>query len=157
MNNVQLPIKSLYEYSTTGRLISGPQGITVTTPLGTGVIEAVILPPGISYATITSFTPDSGTNGTVITVTGTYFQGVTSVTIGGIPQAFTNPSSTEVLITVGPDASGIIVIITYYGTIASATPLLIHQLLLLIILLFRPPQLSLHLLHQLDKLVPDLQ
>ncbi len=69
--------------------------------------------------TITSFTPTSGTTGTVVTITGTFFSRVTSVTIGGAACSFNiinattiqatvgaNPVSGDVMVTIANDGSG---------------------------------------------------
>ena len=69
--------------------------------------------------TITSFTPTSGTSGTLITINGTFLSRVTSIIIGGVPASFSvinattiqatvgaNPTSGNVTVTIANDGSG---------------------------------------------------
>ena len=81
---------------------TGP--ISVTTPVGTGVSATnfvVIQPP-----TITSFTPVSGTVGTVVTLTGTNFTGATQVTFNNtVALVFTVNSATSITVTVPAGAT----------------------------------------------------
>ena len=68
-------------------------------------------------ASITSFTPTAGINGTVITITGANLTGATAVSFGGTPAtAFTVVSSTTITATVGVGASGIVMVVTPAGT-----------------------------------------
>ena len=61
----------------------------------------------VPAATITSFTPTTGTIGSSISITGTNFIGVTDVKFGGIPAAsFTINSATSITATVAAGASG---------------------------------------------------
>jgi hypothetical protein len=82
---------------------SGPSGsVSVTTPGGTAILSGFI-----SLPTITSFTPLQGTEGTVLTITGTSFSGTTGVTVGGVNViSFTVVSSISIRAIVGPGASG---------------------------------------------------
>lgn len=93
----------------------GPSGtFTITTPNGshTGGGFEVKLPPAI-----TSFTPATGTNGTIIYITGTNILEATGITIGGMPAAsFTFTAPNIMAATVGANASGNIVITTPYGS-----------------------------------------
>jgi hypothetical protein len=87
--------------------------VTVTTPNGTGGVQGfVYLPPPV----INSFSPQSGTAGTVITITGSNFIGVTTVTIGGIPVAATVINTTTIQATVGVGTSGNITVTNSLGT-----------------------------------------
>jgi len=70
----------------------------------------------IKAYTITSFTPMSGVNGTVVTITGANLIDVTGVSFGGIPAAsFTINSSTTITAVVGAGASGDISLNTPFG------------------------------------------
>jgi hypothetical protein len=65
---------------------------------------------------ITSFSPTQGTTGTVVTITGTGFVDVTSVTIGGVPVPFTVVSPTTIVVTIAAGVrSGPIVVRTASG------------------------------------------
>ncbi len=67
--------------------------------------------------TISSFTPTSGVNGTIVTITGTNFTGATDVKFGGTPAAsFIINSSTTITATVGAGSSGDVSVTTVYGT-----------------------------------------
>ncbi len=88
--------------------------ITVTTPNGTGSITGftVIVPP-----TIASFTPTNAVTGTPVTIRGTNFTGVTSVSFGGVTAAsFTVISPTEIRAIVGLGASGDVMVTSTVGT-----------------------------------------
>lgn len=82
---------------------SGPSGsISVTTPGGTATITGYS-----SLPTISSFTPDKGTHGTIMTITGTSLNGTTAVSVGGINVvSFTVNSSSTITAIVGPGSSG---------------------------------------------------
>jgi len=87
----------------TATVPSGQSGsVSVTTPGGTAT-----LPGYISLPTITSFNPTQGTEGTVLTITGTSLTDITGVTVGGVPViSFTILSSTTIRAIVGPGATG---------------------------------------------------
>lgn len=69
-------------------------------------------PPGIS-----SFSPLSGTTGSVITITGSNFTGATAVSFGGTPAtSFTVVNSTTITAVVGAGATGSISVTTPGGT-----------------------------------------
>ena len=73
-------------------------------------------------ATITSFTPDCGYTGSVVTITGSIFSGVTGVAFGGTPAAsFTVVNATTITATVGSGAGGPITVATAGGTLSSST------------------------------------
>ncbi|MCU0506407.1 MAG: IPT/TIG domain-containing protein, partial [Chloroflexi bacterium] len=79
---------------------------------------------GLTPATppaITSFAPTQGATGTVVTITGTGFVDVTSVTVGGVPVPFTVVSPTTIVATIGASVkSGRIVVRTLSGVATSA-------------------------------------
>ncbi|MDO7877543.1 FG-GAP-like repeat-containing protein [Hymenobacter sp. ASUV-10] len=79
------------------------------------------LPPAI-----TSFTPTNGPAGTVITLTGSGLGATTSVTIGGVPVAFTVVSGTQLTITTAAGtATGLIVLTSPSGSGSSSTPFVV--------------------------------
>jgi hypothetical protein len=86
---------------------SGPSGsVSVTTPGGTATLAGYT-----SLPTISSFTPLSGTQGTILTITGTSFNGTTAVSVGGANvTSFTVNSSTSISAVVGPGASGSVLV-----------------------------------------------
>ena len=94
--------------------------IKVVTPGGTGVSVNSFTIYGAPA--ITSFTPVSGPVGTVITVTGTVYVGVTSVTLNGTAVPYVVTSSTSITVTVPTGAaSGKIAVTTGGGTATSAS------------------------------------
>lgn len=75
--------------------------------------NAPVLPP----PTITSFTPASGGAGTVVTITGDNFYGVSQVLFGGYPAAsFSFVSNSTIVATVGAGATGVVTVVTYMGS-----------------------------------------
>ena len=95
---------------------SGSSGnISVTTPGGTATMAGfTFIAPA---PTITSFTPSSGSTGTVISIYGTNFTGATAVSFGGTAaQSFTVTNSTTISATVGTGATGSISVTTPGGT-----------------------------------------
>ena len=117
--------------------VDSPTQITATVPNGatTGRIS-VITPGGVASSTavftvqvptITSFTPTSGPVGTVVTLTGSYFTGITSVTFNGTPATvFTVVSDTQITVTVPVGAtSGPIVVTGPLGSGTSPSPFMI--------------------------------
>jgi hypothetical protein len=68
-------------------------------------------------ATITSFTPNTATQGVTVTITGTNFTGVTAVSFGGTAAtSFSVVNSTTITAVVGAGASGNVSVITGNGT-----------------------------------------
>ncbi|HTR28750.1 MAG TPA: FG-GAP-like repeat-containing protein [Puia sp.] len=99
---------------------SGSTGsIVVTTPYGTGSLA------GFTYfhvPTITNFTPTGGGAGTPVTITGSYFTGVTGVSLGGVPAtSFTVNSSNSITAIVGEGAIGYLAVTSPGGTGLSDT------------------------------------
>src|SRR6185369_10938375 len=71
--------------------------------------------------TITSFTPTSGGNGTSITITGTNFSEVTSVSFGATnASSFTVNSPTSITAIVASGASGNVTVTTLGGSASLA-------------------------------------
>jgi hypothetical protein len=94
--------------------------ISVTTPAGTGASAnnfTVLLPP-----TITSFSPASGSQGSVVNITGTGFSGITSVSFNDVnAPTYSVVSSTQINATVPSNAtSGKIKVANALGTATSA-------------------------------------
>ena len=72
--------------------------------------------------TITSFTPASGTGGSLVTITGTGFTGATSVTINGVSvSSFTVNSSTQIIATVPNNATTGKISIIASGSVTSTS------------------------------------
>ncbi len=70
-----------------------------------------------STPVINAFSPDTAGDGSVITLTGHYFLGTTSVSFGGIPaSSFTVISEDSIKAEVGVGASGNVAVTTQYGT-----------------------------------------
>ena len=92
--------------------------ITVTTPRGEGSSSGVFT--FSETPTIDSFSPTSGTTGTVVTITGANFTGATSVAFG--PEEATDfnvVSETQIMATVGTGATGKVSVTTPGGTVTS--------------------------------------
>lgn len=81
---------------------AGVVDVRVTTPAGTSPNTAAddFTCTGTPIPTVTGLNPTSGPIGTTVTITGTNFVGVTSVTFGGVSAAFTVVSSTQITATV---------------------------------------------------------
>jgi hypothetical protein len=89
--------------------------VSVTTPNGTATLSGFIFDGPI----INSFTPTVGITGSVITITGSGFTGVTSIKFGEVPaSSFTVNSSTSITAIVGAGASGSVTVTTGNGTAA---------------------------------------
>jgi len=89
---------------------SGASGqVKVSSPTGTDSLGGFIFSQGLPTAppSISSFTPTSGTTGTVVTIHGAHFRGTTLVRFGGTSAAsFSVLSDSVVTATVGTGASG---------------------------------------------------
>ena len=113
--------------------------IAVTTPAGTpGLVDVVVLNPtecgdatvddGFTYVTpgaptLTDIDPDRGpeTGDTTVTITGTDFDGTTSVTFGGAPAtSFIIDSDTQITAVTPAHAPGVVDVVVTNGTGASA-------------------------------------
>jgi IPT/TIG domain/FG-GAP-like repeat len=70
--------------------------------------------------TISSFSPTKATQGMQVTITGTNFNGTTSVTFGGISTPFVVNSATSITATIGNGASGSVVVNTPEGVATAA-------------------------------------
>ena len=104
---------------------TGP--IAVTTPNGTGTSAAIFTVPP-PPPTVTSFTPTSGSAGTLVTVTGSAFTGATSVTFGGASASYVVDSNTQISATVPAAATtGPIAVTTLGGTGTSAGSFTVTQ------------------------------
>jgi hypothetical protein len=89
-------------------------GITVSTASGSRTIGGFTF---IVIPAITSFSPMAQAEGGTITITGLRFEGVTNITLGGIPAAsFNVVSPTSITAVVGTGASGNIVLTNSNGT-----------------------------------------
>ena len=76
------------------------------------------IPPPPPVPTITSFTPVSGSPGTVVVITGTNFLGANAVKFGGVAAAaYQVVSATTIHAVVGTGASGDVSVTTPYGTV----------------------------------------
>src|SRR5207244_8534089 len=80
---------------------TGPISVTTSGGTATSASNFTVIPP----PTITSFSPTSGPAGTSVTITGTNFTGVTSVTFNGVSASFTVNSATTVQAKIGSGAS----------------------------------------------------
>ena len=82
----------------------------------------VINVTSLSPPTITSFTPSSGSSGTVVTITGNDFTNATSVTFNGVSSTFSVVNATQISATVPVGSTnGYIVVTTPCGTATSST------------------------------------
>ncbi|MES2780897.1 MAG: IPT/TIG domain-containing protein, partial [Bacteroidota bacterium] len=80
--------------------------IAVTTPAGTVSLPGfTFIPP----ASVLSFTPNIGTAGTIVTLKGTKFNGITAVTFGSTPAAsFTIVNDSVITAIIGNTATGVV-------------------------------------------------
>lgn len=93
----------------------GSVGVSVTTLGGTASSGTFVYLPGPN---VSSVLPAGGpiAGGTQVTITGTNLDGVTSVTFGGIAASIVSNSSTQLVVTTGPRAAGLVnVVITNSG------------------------------------------
>ncbi len=115
---------SATQISTTVPATATTGAISVTTPSGsaTSATSFTVL-TGDGTPTITSFTPSGGVIGSTVTITGTNFVNVSSVTFGGVVAVSpTINSATQLTVAVPTGAvTGAIVVTTGLGTAASAT------------------------------------
>jgi hypothetical protein len=88
--------------------------ISVTTPGGTSAL------PGFTFVpppTVTSFTPTSGSPGTMVSIIGTNFSGATAVSFGGVAaSSFSVVSATQIGAIVSTGATGSVSVSTPGGT-----------------------------------------
>jgi hypothetical protein len=104
---------------------SGP--IRITTPAGTAtsstsfsITSSTQAPPSIAPPSIGSFSPDSGTAGTTVTISGSGFTGATAVTFAGAAAPFTVSSDTHIVaIAPAGGASGTLSVTGPGGTASS--------------------------------------
>ena len=97
-----------------GFVVKSPTSIVAIVPSGPSGYVSVITPGGVdslsgftSVPAVSSFAPLHGTQGTIMHITGTSFDNLTAVSIGGVPVASLNVnSSTSITAIVGPGASG---------------------------------------------------
>jgi hypothetical protein len=83
--------------------------VKVTTGDGTATLNGFYYGP----VTVSSFTPTSGGQGTVVTITGSGFVNVSAVKFGGVPAAaITVNSSTSITATVGTGGTGVVSVTT---------------------------------------------
>lgn len=76
-------------------------------------IQYFVVPP---LPDITSFTPATGSNGTLVTITGTGFADALGVQFGGVPAAgFTIVSDTKITAVVAAGATGYVRVNNFYG------------------------------------------
>lgn len=82
-------------------------------------IALFTIPP---LPTVTSFTPTSGSTGTLVTINGINFNGVTNLSFGGMPaSSYTVVSPTLIYATVGNGATGNLALTSTYGTFSYPT------------------------------------
>jgi hypothetical protein len=103
----------------TARLGSGNSGkVTVTTPGGTATSSADFIYPGVPK--VISLTPNSGSSGDSIIITGSNLWGATRVCFGTANAfSFRVDSATQITAIVGNGISGKISVTTPYGTASS--------------------------------------
>ena len=81
------------------------------------IINVVIIGSGQAAPTITSFTPQTGTNGTLITINGTNLNNASSVTFGGVnAKSYTVVSPLIITAIVDSGATGNVSVVTPNGT-----------------------------------------
>ncbi len=96
-------------YATSPAEAPGAVDITVITPGGTSATSFFSHYTFYSVPTITDVSPDSGSTGggTAVTITGTHFNGLTSLTFGATaPASLTVVSDTEITATTAPESAG---------------------------------------------------
>ena len=102
---------------------SGSTTVTVTLNGGSAASQVTVAPPP---PTITSFTPTSGRVGDTVTITGTNFINVQSVTFNGVAAIFTiNNATTMTAVVPSGATTGKIAVSDSAGTAQSATDFLV--------------------------------
>jgi Leucine-rich repeat (LRR) protein len=124
IQSVSFGVLRLVVPSSGGVGLSGP--IVLSTPTGSTTSTTnftYIVPP-----VITSFAPVTASPGTLVTVQGQNFTGVTFATIGGVPvQSFTVVSPTELRLIVGQGLTGRVLVGNPAGTSASVSVLQVQN------------------------------
>ena len=92
---------------------AGTYDITITTPGGISAISSADQFTYVTTPTVTGLSPTNGTTGTSITLTGTAFQGITSVKINSVSASFTVNSTTSITVTAPTNSTG-----TYHTTVS---------------------------------------
>jgi FG-GAP-like repeat/IPT/TIG domain/Secretion system C-terminal sorting domain len=92
-----------------GTVGTGATGaISVSTPGGTAMLAGFTYIPPPQPPLVLSFTPTSGPSGTIVTISGKYFSGTTSVTFGGLQVNYTILNDSNIRATVIAGNSGLI-------------------------------------------------
>ncbi|QUW01563.1 FG-GAP repeat protein [Chloracidobacterium sp. MS 40/45] len=118
--NATFTVVSLTQITATVPAGAATGPITVTTTGGTAISREPFVV--LETPTLTSFSPASGPVGTPVTITGTNFLNVSSVTFGDLPARFTVTSPTQITATVPAGAvTAPIRVVTPAGSATSAT------------------------------------
>jgi gliding motility-associated-like protein len=117
-----IPVTSFTVVSSTSLLaivgLGATGAVSLTTPGGTASLAGFTFIPA---PTITSFAPTSAGAGALLNITGTNFNNVFAITLGGTPvAAFTVVSSTSIVAIVGTGSSGAVSLTTPGGTASLA-------------------------------------
>jgi len=100
-------------------IAAGSTTVTATLNGGSAASQVTVSP---AMPTITGFAPTSGQPGTSVTVTGTNFINVQTVTLNGVSSTFTVTSPTTLIAVIPPTATtGSLTVQTLAGTATSAT------------------------------------
>jgi hypothetical protein len=93
-------------------------GITVTNPIGSDTVGSFFfIYTAIPPVVLTSFSPDSATEGATVTITGQNLAGINAISFGGTPaQSFRIYSDSIVYVTVGPGSTGTLIVSGNNGT-----------------------------------------
>jgi hypothetical protein len=94
--------------------LSAPTNAVITTGTGTGTIQNDDAP------SVASFSPASGSAGTVVTINGTGFTGTTAVTFNGVSASFTVASDTQLTATVPAGATTGPIVVTAFAASGSS-------------------------------------
>lgn len=84
----------------------GTVNVTITTPLGTSAISAAAQFTYTGIPVITNVSPSTGTQGTVVTLTGSGFVGATSVTFDGVSADFDVITNLQIVVTAPVNSAG---------------------------------------------------